>query len=136
MEGENTPVAGKSKSRASVFSVNGGAIGWVCRNGEAIFSNSPRGMPESSLFGRGVTTPQFQTVMALPIRMQKKTRGVLCLAKEAPLELTGEMRDFLFMASEHLSLFLENLYIKCRLRDLSFTLAETQNRAGGGTENA
>lgn len=136
VEGENTPVAWKNKSRPSAFSVNGGAIGWVCKNGEAIFSNSPRGMPESSLFGRGVTTPQFQTIMALPIRMQKKTRGVLCLAKEAPLELTGEMRDFLFMASEHLSLFLENLYIKCRLRDLSFTLAETQNRAEDGTENA
>lgn len=118
IEGETAPLIWKPRTRAPAFSVNGGAIGWVCRNGDALFSNAPGGMPESSLFGRGVTIPQFQTVMALPLVVQRKTRGVLCLAKEAPLEITDNTRDFLRMASEHLALFLENLYVKCRLRDV------------------
>lgn len=136
IEGENAPIVWKPKTQPPSFSVNGGTIGWVCRNGEPLFSNSPSGMPESSLFGRGGITPQFQTVMALPIRMQKKTRGVLCLAKETPLEITQDMRDFVLMASEHLSLFLENLYIKCRMRDLSVALSELQTREGMGQDDA
>lgn len=119
VEGETSPLVCKPRAAVPVFSVNGGAIGWVFRNGEMLFSNAPGGMPESSLFGRGVTTPQFQTVMALPLVIQRKTRGVLCLAKEMPLHIGDELRDFMRMASEHLALFLENLYVKCRLRDVS-----------------
>jgi len=36
-----------------------------------------------------------------------------------PNMVTGETREFVRMATEHLSLFLENLYLKCRLRDVS-----------------
>ena len=128
VEGETSPLAWKPRLQAPVFSVNNGAIGWVCRNGEALFSSAPGGMPESSLFGRGVTTPQFQTVMALPLLVQRKTRGVLCLAKESPLDITEETHDFVRMATEHLALFLENLYIKCRLRDVSAAAAALRNQ--------
>lgn len=134
VEGETSPLVWKPRMQAPAFSVNGGVIGWVCRNGEALFSNAPGGMPESSLFGKGVTTPQFQTVMAVPLQVQRKTRGVLCLAKETPLEITGDTRDFLRMASEHLSLFLENLYIKCRLRDVSAMAAALKGGQGHGGE--
>lgn len=119
VEGETSPLVWKPRTPAPAFSVNGGTIGWVCRNGEPLFSNAPGGMPESSLFGKGGATPQFQTVMALPLIVQRKTRGILCLAKEQRLEITQETRDFMRMASEHLALFLENLYVKCRLRDVS-----------------
>ncbi|SBV94302.1 GAF domain protein [uncultured delta proteobacterium] len=128
VEGETAPLVWKPRMQAPAFSVNSGAIGWVCRNGEALFSNAPGGMPESSLFGKGVTTPQFQTVMALPLQMQRKTRGVLCLAKESPLPITEDTQDFVRMASEHLALFLENLYIKCRLRDVSAAATELRSQ--------
>ncbi len=131
VEGETSPIVCKPRLQMPSFSVNGGAIGWVCRNGEAIFSNAPSGMPESSLFGKGVTTPQFQTVMALPLQIQRKTRGVLCLAKESPLIITEDTRDFVRMASEHLALFLENLYIKCKLRDVSVAAAALRERQEG-----
>lgn len=130
VEGETSPVVWKPRMQPPVFSVNGGAIGWVCRNGEPLFSNSPGGMPESSLFGRGVTTPQFQTVMALPLYVQRQTRGVLCLANESPLHITGDMRDFMHMATEHLALFLENLHVKCRLRDVSAAAAALREQRG------
>ena len=129
VEGETTPLANKPRTQAPVFSVNGGAIGWVFRNGEMVFSNSPGGMPESSLFGRGVTMPQYQTVIALPLVIQRKTRGVLCLAKGMPLHIGDELRDFMHMVSEHLALFLENLYVKCRLRDVSEAAASLREQA-------
>ena len=135
VEGETSPLAWKPRLQPPAFSVNGGAIGWVCRKGEPIFSNAPGGMPESSLFGRGVTTPQFQTVMALPLLIQRKTRGVLCLAKESPLDITGETRDFVHMAADHLSLFLENLYLKCRLRDVSAVAQKEEKKTEGGEKD-
>lgn len=131
VEGETSPLVWKPRAQAPVFSVNGGAIGWVFRNGEMLFSNAPGGMPESSLFGRGVVAPHFQTIMALPLVMQRKTRGVLCFAKESPLQITDEMRDFVYMASEHLALFLENLYVKCRLRDVSASITAREQEKNG-----
>jgi len=128
VEGETVPLVWKPKTQAPAFSMNNGAIGWVCRNGEALVSNSPKGMPESTLFGKGVTTPQFQTVIAQPIVIQRKIRGVFCLAKESPLELAGETQDFVRMATEHLALFLENLYVKSRLQDMSAVAASLQER--------
>lgn len=130
VEGETSPLVWKPRMQAPAFSVNGGAIGWVCRNGEALFSNAPGGMPESTLFGRGVTTPQFQTIMALPLQVQRKTRGVLCLAGQSPLGISEETKDFLRMSSEHLALFLENLYIKCRLRDVSAAAVALRGQQG------
>ncbi|GHV50362.1 GAF domain-containing protein [Deltaproteobacteria bacterium] len=126
VEGETFPLILKPRAKTPNFSVNGGIIGWVCRNGEPLFSNAPGGRPESSLFGKGISAPQFQTVMALPLFVQKKTRGVLCLAKEGQLEITEETRDFALMAAEHFSLFLENLYVKCKLRDVAAALHRKQ----------
>ena len=135
VEGESVPLVWKPKAQAPVFSMNNGIIGWVCRNGEAAFSNSSRGLPESSLFGRGVTTPQFQTVIALPVMVQRKIRGVFCLAKESPLELTEDAQNFIRMATEHLALFLENLYIKSRLYDAAAAVAAMQEQQGQDTES-
>lgn len=133
IEGETSPLAWKTHAQAPAFPATSGIIGWVCRNGEPVFSNAhaPGGMPESSLFGRGVSTPQYQTIMALPLIIQRKTRGVLCLAKAQPLDIDGEMWDFVRMAAEHLTLFLESLYLKCRLRDLSEAAAQLREKQNG-----
>jgi hypothetical protein len=66
----------------------------------------------------GQELPHFSAVMAYPLQIQRKTRGVLCLGHDAPADIDGVTKDFVCMASEHLALFLENLYVKCRLRDL------------------
>ncbi len=123
VEGENSPLLlGKGKKAAS-FPLTSGAIGWVFRNDVPLFSGGAAGLPEASLFGKGAALPHFQTIMALPLIIQRKTRGVLCLANDTPLPLTEELKEFTRMASEHLALFLENLYVKCRLRDVCQTMA-------------
>ena len=126
IEGETAPLVVKPRIPTPPPPMQGGIVGWVFRNGQPLYSNPQSSMPESSLFGKNVVTPQFHTIMALPIIIQKKTRGVLCLAKEIPLEISEETRDFTRMASEHLALFLENIYIKCRLRDVSLAAAALQ----------
>jgi signal transduction protein with GAF and PtsI domain len=117
VEGENSPLLTKGKN-SSEFSLTSGVIGWVFRNDAPLFSGGPGGIPEASLFGKAVSTPHFQSVMALPLIIQRKTRGVLCIAHDTPIPLTEELKEFAGMASEHLALFLENLYVKCRLRDV------------------
>ena len=117
LEGENITVMARKQPSPS-FPISHGIIGWVFRNGVQVCSDGPEGSPDAMLVGRGEDVPQFQSVVALPIIMQKKTRGVLCLAHDEPVAIHQATQDFARMASEHLSLFLENLYLKCRLRDL------------------
>ena len=128
VEGETYPLVIKPHVPTPPPPIQGGTIGWVFREGRAVYSNSPSGRPESSLFGKTVTTPPFYTIMAIPIILQRKTRGVLCLAKEAPIEIDEGLRDFTRMVSEYLALFLENLYVKCRLRDASAAIAQQDDK--------
>jgi GAF domain-containing protein len=79
------------------------------------------------LVGKDMNIPPFQAVLALPLVIQHKTRGVLCLAHDVPQPISSTTQDFVRMATEHLSLFLENLYVKCRLRDLHQELQAGQS---------
>ncbi|MDR2801010.1 MAG: GAF domain-containing protein [Desulfovibrio sp.] len=118
VEGENQPLAIKPGSAPPSFPMSHGVVGWVFRNSARICNEGSENSPEKYLLGKGAGLPAFQTVLALPLVLQSKTRGVLCLAHENPLKLTEATRSFAHMAAEHLSLFLENLFVKCRLRDL------------------
>lgn len=117
LEGENITVMAR-KQPSPVFPITHGIVGWVFRNGVQVCSDRPEGSPDAMLVGRAEDIPQFQSVVALPIIIQRKTRGVLCLAHDTPLAIQQATQDFVRMAAEHLSLFLENLYLKCRLRDM------------------
>jgi len=50
--------------------------------------------------------------------ISQSTRGVLCLAHTTALPMPEIMRSFARQATDHLALFLENLYLKNRLRSL------------------
>ena len=126
VEGENYALLQKGGVPGPSFPMTHGVVGWVFRNSAPVMSGGPDGSPETSLVGTGADVPHFQTIMAHPLVIQRKTRGVLCLANDTPMEFNENTRDFVRMASEHLALFLENLYVKCRLRDLhQMTQAES-----------
>ena len=118
VEDESTKLLLQHGRDPVTFPMSNGIVGWVFRNSKPVISDAREGTPETPLVGRGLDIPLFQTVVAFPLIIQRKTRGVLCLAHDAPLEVNETTKDFIRMASEHLSLFLENLYIKCRLRDM------------------
>lgn len=118
VEGENTPLMLKPGQSGPSFPLSNGVVGWVFRNSAHVCNEGASGSPDTQLLGKNADIPPFQTVLALPLVIQRKTRGVLCLAHEFPLEISSATQDFALMAAEHLSLFLENLYVKYRLRDL------------------
>ena len=78
--------------------------------------------------------PAFQSLMAIPMIIQRKVRGVLCLAGKARADEGMETQEFVCMAAEHLALFLESLFLKYRLRDLhqSINADEVQTDSGAG----
>jgi signal transduction protein with GAF and PtsI domain len=118
VEGESLPLLLRSDRPAPSFPMTHGVVGWVFRNASPVISEGPDGAPETPLIGMGQELPHFPTVMAYPLLIQRKTRGVLCLAHDSSVDIGDAAKDFVRMASEHLALFLENLYVKCRLRDL------------------
>ncbi|MDL2307677.1 GAF domain-containing protein [Desulfovibrio sp. OttesenSCG-928-C06] len=126
IEGENYPLLVKEPDKAKVYNLSRGMVGWVFRNSAPLFSGGEAGTPEAPLLGRPEDVPAFQSSLAYPLIIQRKVRGVLCLASKPTMPISDDLQDFTRMAAEHLGLFLENLYVKCRLRDLHKSITEPQ----------
>lgn len=121
--GQNFAIEGESRplmlggANPTEFPMGTGIVGWVFRNDAPVINEGTDGTPPAALFGKNVHLPAFQSVVCLPLIISKVTRGVLCLAHEEPRRVPDDMRSFARMAVDHLALFLENLYLKNRLRD-------------------
>ena len=126
IEGENYPLLAKDPDNPKVYGLSRGMVGWVFRNSAPLFSGGGAGAPDAPLLGRVEDIPAFQSSLALPLIIQRKVRGVLCLASKPPLPISDDLQDFARMAAEHLGLFLENLYVKCRLRDLHKSITDSK----------
>lgn len=114
LEGESEPnIALKCKE--TEFLMGSGLMGFIFRDGNPLFAFGGEAALEIPLFGKGTPVKGLQAVCCLPLNINKITRGVLCLAHDKPVEISQEMKDFLIMASDHLALFLENLYLKSKL---------------------
>lgn len=114
LEGESEPNLAL-KTKETEFPMGSGLMGWVFRDGNPIFATGGEAALGVPLFGKGTAIKGLQAVCCLPLNINRITRGVLCLAHDKQVEISQEMKDFLLMASDHLSLFLENLYLKSKL---------------------
>lgn len=92
-----------------------GIIGWVFTNEQSIFAEDGGLSPNSAIFGKMDDMPEFPAAICVPVMVNKSCRGVLCLANTEPRKIDETMRSFVRQAIDHLSLFLENLYLKNRL---------------------
>jgi len=117
IEGETAPLMLDGQNPASL-PLNSGIVGWVFRNEQPVFSEGEGASPSAAPFGKVGDISNFQTVMCLPVVISQSTRGVLCLAHTTALPMPEAMRSFVRQAADHLALFLENLYLKNRLRGL------------------
>ena len=97
------------------FPMGSGLMGWIFRDGKPLFAGGSEAALGVPLFGKGTQIKGLQAVCCLPLNINRITRGVLCLAHDKPVAVSQEMKDFLMMASDHLALFLENLYLKSKL---------------------
>lgn len=117
IEGETAPLMLDGQNPSSL-PTGSGIVGWVFRNEQPVFSEANSEAPATALFGKVGDISNFPTVMCLPVIISQSTRGVLCLAHTAPAPMPEVMRSFMRQATDHLALFLENLYLKNRLREL------------------
>ncbi|MEG2171901.1 MAG: GAF domain-containing protein [Desulfovibrionaceae bacterium] len=122
--GENYTIEGESArllldgTEALNLPTSSGIVGWVFRDEQPVFSEGTGGSPAALLFGKIPNIPNFQAVICMPVVLSKSTRGVLCLANTQSCEMDEALRSFVRQCVDHLALFLENLYLKNRLRGM------------------
>ncbi|CCO24589.1 GAF domain-containing protein [Maridesulfovibrio hydrothermalis] len=118
IEGESQPILHKGGSKSAIFPLGSGLVGWVYKNNDPIFmEENSAGQASTSLLGASAATKDFMSIICLPLVFQRKTRGVLVLAHEKHTRIDEDLKDFLFMVSEYLNQFLENLFLKSRLAE-------------------
>ncbi len=118
VEAESSPLLWKNGECPPSMPLTSGLVGWVFRNGCEVVTGGEDGAPDTQLVGKPYDTTSFQSMMAMPLVIQKRTRGVLCLCSEVPQKNCDLTKDFVRMGTDHVALFLENLYVKSRLRDM------------------
>lgn len=112
LEAESAPLL-LANGNPLCLPIGAGLAGWVFQNEQHIFAES--NPSPTALFGKLDDIPDFPAVICMPIMVNKGCRGVLCLAHTEPITIDDAMRAFLRVAVDHLSMFLENLYLKNRL---------------------
>lgn len=95
-----------------------GIAGWVFLNEQSVIVEGLEGTQASPLFGKLPDMPEFSAFMCIPVMVNKSCRGVLCLASSTPRQIDESLRSFVRQAVDHLGLFLENLYLTNRLRNM------------------
>ncbi|MDR1659798.1 MAG: GAF domain-containing protein [Desulfovibrio sp.] len=106
-----------SGGQSLVLPMGSGIVGWVFRHGQPVITEGAQGSPTSMIFGKlPVPLPEFQAVVCQPVIVNKTASGVLCLAHRGEKNIDEGMRSFVRQGVDHLALFLENLYLKNRLR--------------------
>lgn len=94
-----------------------GIAGLAIQNHEAVFLRLDSASP-TILFGAIPDMPDFQIAICLPVDINRNTRCVLCFGNTALIEIDETMRTFLQQTSSFLAMYLENLYLQDRLRNM------------------
>lgn len=115
LESESAPLL-LSNGQPLCLPVGAGITGWVFRNEQPVFAES--NPSSTALFGKLNDIPEFPAAICLPVMVNKSCRGVLCVAHTEPVVIDDAMRSFVRQAVDHLSMFLENLYLRNRLNRL------------------
>ncbi|MDK2957041.1 MAG: hypothetical protein PWQ57_2537 [Desulfovibrionales bacterium] len=117
VEHANQPMVQREGGAASKkFPVGQGLVGWIFREGSGlVMDGGDARQSHTTLFGKDIQTPAFKTAVCEPLIVNHKVTGVLGVASEKPGLVETDLRDFLRMGAQHLSLFLENLSLKSRL---------------------
>ena len=118
VEGENTPLLITDVGMPELPLASGGLVSWVFRNEVPVHAEGSDGSPSTPLFGKIDGVPNFQSVMCLPVQLNKVTCGVLCLAGLNPRALPQNLRTFAKIAVTYLAQYLEMLYLRHRLKTL------------------
>ena len=134
VEGENYQLL---QGDVEAIPYGSGLVGWVFKNSQPFFveGDDAASQPTSPLYGKQNKIPEFVSVICIPLEIGGMTRGVLTLASETPKAISDELKTFCQMASEHLALFLENLYLRSKLYEAHKQVEELETAATYEQEN-
>ena len=99
LEGASENPLPGSREGSLRFPMGQGLVGWVFKNQTPVYSGEvdEAGANRLPLFGLDVPSPDFKSVICLPVHFSKKTRGVLTLADEKYQPVTEELKAFVAM---------------------------------------
>lgn len=134
LEGCNTPLApAEYRLEQQSFSTGSGLLGWVFKKNQPIFlGDGKHDMGHIPIFGREIAGLTLNTVLAFPLKVYTRCRGVLILADRESLVIGEDVRAFAKMAADYLALFLENLYLKNRLKQVTAVASLDAEEDSGG----
>ena len=130
VDAETTPMLLTDEMPLSL-SLNVGVAGWVFKNEQPVISEGLEDASCPVIFGRTPDAVDFKAVMCMPVVVNKGTRAVLCLAHRESKHLDESLRSFVRLSVEQMSFFLENLYLKTRLRSLMPKVKVHEGFGGG-----
>ncbi|AMD93035.1 GAF domain-containing protein [Desulfomicrobium orale] len=117
LEGANKPFPPDTVSPGQLFSMNSGLLGWVFKKNQPAFFDDRRSeQGHTPLFGRDIPGLTLNTLLAFPLKVHTRCRGVLVIGDREGRVIDEELKSFAKMAADYLALFLENLYLKNKLR--------------------
>lgn len=117
LEGWNKPIFHKLENHKQKFSINSSLIGWVFKNHTYVSTAEKESKAATiPIFEKKHKAPYFQSVVCLPLIVYMRTRGVLILADKEHQPINEELKAFLEMITDQLAIFLENLYLKNKLK--------------------
>lgn len=120
LEGCNKPFMPETFSPRQTFSTGSGLLGWVFKKNQPVFFGDGKSeLGRTPLFGRDIPGPALNTLLAFPLKMHRRCRGVLVLGDRESRVVSDDIRAFAKMASEYLALFLENLYLKNKVKQFA-----------------
>lgn len=120
LEGCNKPFAVDGMLDRLTFSTGSGLLGWVFKKNQPVFLGDGKGeLGRVPLFGRDVPGLALNTVLAFPLKVHTRCRGVLVFGDPTSHAIGDDVRAFAKMTAEYLALFLENLYLKNRLKQVA-----------------
>lgn len=124
LEGSNKPFMPETFAARQAFSTGSGLLGWVFKKNQPVFFGDGKSeLGRTPLFGRDIPGPVLNTLMAFPLKVHTRCRGVLVFGDRESLVISGELRAFAHMAADYLALFLENLYLRSKVRRFAPTSA-------------
>lgn len=119
LEGCNKTFMPQTTTTPQTFSTGSGILGWVFKkNQPVIIGDGKSVLGRAPLFGRDVPVPSLNTLLAFPLKVHTRCRGVLVFGDKECRVVSEDIRSFAKMAADYLALFLENLYLKNRLKRL------------------
>ncbi len=116
VECENKPLL-ISEDKVVEIPVQNGVLGWVLKNGEAIFND---GIQQASapIYGKISKVPAFVSTITMPIEIEKSVAGALCLASPSAHPLSPELRTFMKLTIGEVSHVLEKMSLKFQIKSL------------------